>query len=162
MHRTFIRNPLNKYGHIHRLVSLEAGTERKFDEQNMTEEATLGRGSCTALEVQKPLAKSSGELWGIYSPSELSCLGRKWLDIYICLNQSLDGAGDGVGRRKSLSWRKPTETLANLKRTDRWRLSAGSWGNKSLLVGGSDTFPFFPVIETSSKSSYTFYINSKE
>lgn len=78
------------------------------------------------------------------------------------LSQSLDRDGVGVGRRKSMSWRKLIETLANHERADRWRLSAGIWGNKSLLVEGSDTFPFFPVIQPSSKSSYAFYINSKE
>ena len=35
MHRSLIRKPLNKYGHIHRLDFLAAGTEREFGKQNI-------------------------------------------------------------------------------------------------------------------------------
>lgn len=44
MHRSLIRKPLNKYGHIHRLDFLEAGTEREFDKQNILGEKQVWAG----------------------------------------------------------------------------------------------------------------------
>lgn len=124
MHRSLIRKPLNKYGHIHRLDFLEAGTEREFGKQNILGEKQVWAGDTAwPWKFNKALVTSSGELWGIYFR-----VGRSWAEIDGCLyllSQSLDRDGVGMRRRKSMSWRKPIETLANHERADRWRLSAG-------------------------------------
>lgn len=110
----------------------------------------------------KPLVKISGELWGKYSLSELLCLGQEWLDIYTRVSQYQVRLGWGAGKA-CLGGSSPQNVWQTLK-----EMTSGDYLLEVRAISPflqrdlGDTFPFFPLIVPSSKSSYTIYINSKE
>lgn len=163
MHRTPIRNPLN--------MVIFTGWFLWKQEMRLNliiricQERRQGWAEGEVEQPQKHnrlLVESSGELWFRHSPSELLCLGQKWLDIYTCLNRSSDrdevGGGKAClgGRNPQKVWQTPKELTDGHSLLEVRAISPFLYGDLD------DTFPFFPVIVPFSKSSYTININTKE